>query len=122
MFSAGASAHYAHNHTPGLRESKRPKGHKVQLALGREIEQLNEELVRERKETAKALARLHELENRFLALEANRDGWRARAESHARLIELLEERLGLIARQRSWEERREQVQESVTRLLAAGSK
>ena len=117
-FAGRAPAKIAQAHIPGPREGKRPNAHKVQLALGREIEELQELLKREHKATAKALAKVHELENRLLALEANRDGWRNSAERHGCFMELLEERLNLKGQRLSWDERREQIEAALTGALS----
>jgi len=102
---------------PAPRELKRPNGHKVQLALRREIKELSEHIERERKALSAAQRRIHDLENQLLTIIADRDGWRTRAEAHGRFVAQLEELLGLSADGRSWEERREQLFATIGLLL-----
>lgn len=95
--------------TPAAREPKRPNGHKAQLALKREIEKLHSHIDRQDKAISTAQQRHFELENRLLAVSADRDGWRAAAERYAKLVAEVERRLGLSGVGRSWNERCEQL-------------
>lgn len=103
------------------REAKRPNGHKVQLALRREIEALHRELERQRRANDSAASRILALENKLLAVSADRDGWRALCGRNSKFIAELECMLELAAKQRSWEERRQQLTQAIEALKARGA-
>jgi hypothetical protein len=109
---------FARSQAPAARELKRPNGHKVQLALKRDIEDLRSQLERQRKATDAASNRIFQLENRVLAVSADRDGWRAVCARNAKFIGELERMLGLSTTQKSWDERQEQLIEVIAVLQA----
>lgn len=100
---------------PAAREAKRPNGHKVQLALRREIERLQAELEREQNAVENTRDRLQNLEDELSLIRQDRNLWRTRASEHVKLIERIEALLGLSSPAKTWEER----QERLVRVLAA---
>lgn len=118
MTHLGTRPLYVRSQVPAARDAKRPNGHKVQLALKREIEGLSNQLDRQKKAAQAAQEAADALEDQLFKLEADRDRCKRRLREHEKFVEKIEILLGLPSDEGSQEDREARLFDVISQLQA----